>query len=267
VKGEVTCKIGNKDVVFKIAGTVAKDGVLTGTCNEAPLTGWMRDDAQMKAAFGLAEGHDWPEYLGPNGDWSSADGPVTWQWVDRMEDARTAWFGEEFQGGGRAELPRFIGYAMSAEDKKKWILGGQSSPIVGGGRVYFNTYEGSGTTVGTAGVRTYRAPMLLEGDDILHALDAASGRTLWKQVFKGQTRNMNYDKHQAIGNTGCYSDGKVYMMSWIWKLRGLDAATGELKWKKNLPQYEKMKKANIAANYPNWSVADGVLFAIVQGTG
>ncbi len=73
----------------------------------------------------------------------------------------------------------------------------QSSPVVGGGLVYFGC-----------------------GDGNLYALEVASGALKWK-----------FATGDVVHSSPALADGVLYFGSWDTNLYAVDAATGELKWK------------------------------------
>lgn len=99
---------------------------------------------------------------------------------------------------------------------------GYTSPVVADGRVYV-----AGHNKGTGG----------RGTDTVYCLDARTGSVIWKRSFDSLTerrdKTAGYPGPRA---TPALDDGAVYTLSLDGRLFCLDAATGEVRWSKNLPE-------------------------------
>lgn len=120
-----------------------------------------------------------------------------------------------------------------------------SSPVVADGRVYFGSGDGnvyaldaqSGKLVwkfATNGV-VHSSPALADGmiyvgsfDTFLYALDAATGELKWK--FKTGEDPVNHNQ-EGIPSSPCVADGVVYFGCRDFHLYAVDAKTGQEKWK------------------------------------
>ncbi|MDD5350944.1 MAG: PQQ-binding-like beta-propeller repeat protein [Chthoniobacteraceae bacterium] len=118
---------------------------------------------------------------------------------------------------------------------------GWAAPAVADGRLYIVDHEGT--------------------DDIVRALDAASGKELWRFAYPDATTNRN----GFTVNTPLAVDGKVYVYSRKGKIHCLDAASGKKVWSRDLA-------AEHPGAVPPWEfcmspVADGpALLLGVSGT-
>jgi RNA polymerase sigma factor (sigma-70 family) len=182
------------------------------------VSGRVRAGAQLQAANVLSPGKGWPAWNGPNANFTATDTPAL-QLVDDLKDARLVWYSEEVLRHG-------ISWDCPGH-------GGFSSPIVADGKVFFNQYRGSGSVLTTQGADT-QDPHVSADDEVI-CIDAATGRTLWKQVFAGKSINGPLrDKHCLHNNTGCYDKGRVYMLGFTWRVYCLDANTGKFIWESHL---------------------------------
>jgi outer membrane protein assembly factor BamB len=121
----------------------------------------------------------------------------------------------------------------------------QSSPVVGGGAVYFGSGDGHIYALDAANgalrwkVKTgdvvHGSPALVDGtlyvgswDTNLYALDATTGAVKWK--FKTGEDPVNFNQ-TGIQSSPCVADGTVYFGGRDSTLYAVDAKTGAEKWK------------------------------------
>jgi outer membrane protein assembly factor BamB len=84
-------------------------------------------------------------------------------------------------------------------------------------------------------------------DDVVIGIDAATGKTRWKQVFAGAGRNAFSGKRNLYGCTPIAHQGKVCAMGACGALYCLDLATGKVLWQtQNEPGLEAAKKEALA---------------------
>lgn len=207
----------------RVTGTVR--GQWDKTALDAAVTGVIQDEHALRKADPVAPDKDWPAWAGPHGDFSAPPSGRTL--VQKCADARLVWASETLVWGGRGSTP-------------DWQVGGYSSLIVGGGRVYLNQFEGSGevkvTQDGLDGELTKgqlprgQANPCISADDLVHCFDATTGQLLWKQRMIGASANGSGSKHVYLGKNGVYHDGRVYMFGFTWRVYCLDAQTGALLW-------------------------------------
>jgi len=141
-------------------------------------------------------------------------------------DAATGQLKWKFETAGerRFSAPHLHGAQPAAEIMPDPFDSYLSSPIVGGGVVYFGS-----------------------GDSNIYALDAASGALKWK--FK--TGNV-------VHASPALSDGTLYVGSWDSYFYALDAATGNEKWR--FKTGEDPKIHNQVGIQSSAAVADGVVY-------
>ena len=100
----------------------------------------------------------------------------------------------------------------------KWRVAvgeGHSSPLLAGGRVY--------------------QLARLDEQEVVYCLDAASGKVLWKQAYDAPyTMNPAARGHgKGPKSTPVLADGKLYTFGISGILSSFDAATGQLRWRKD----------------------------------
>ena len=242
-----------------------RDGLVTGKAGQAELTGWLRSEEQMAQVNGLAPERNWPSRTGPRADWSGTDTGA--KLVTDFSKSLMVWFSEAEFGGGRE----------TRRCPVRW-LSGSWSPVVGEGRIFFIHQQPAGEVIDDAALKyaqreldklLARPNVLLDpavrrakergarhwarvdGDDVIVCVDGASGKTVWETVLPGRSYNpAPYNKHADQTRTGCYGDGKVFMLGRTFRLYACDARTGKLLWESALPgvheAFEAFKQKRLA---------------------
>ena len=160
--------------------------------------------------------HDWPGYTGPDG---LLAGKSTVPMLEDFGKARLAWVNEQADLG-YAKTTSGGGHCYPKEMKPS----GCGSLIVADGLVllgYFNPHDE------------------LIADDIVVAVDAATGRTRWKQVYAGQGLNRGARKHPIFGTIPVAGDGKIFHLGSGGLVYALDLKTGERLWQADVGKYRK----------------------------
>jgi len=194
------------------------------------------DAAEIRRSDGLASTKAWGSWTGPQADFSANHGRAL---VDSLSDARLVWLSESEVLAGRGGEKEGGGHPY----------GGYSSPIVADGKVYLNQWAPSGDAVAEKSQKT--TDRRINADDVVLCFDAATGQLLWKRVFPGAGLNQaSSNKHVYHNNTGCWHDGRVYMVGFTWRVYCLDGDTGELIWQSHVGdahlELEKAKAEAIA---------------------
>jgi outer membrane protein assembly factor BamB len=145
--------------------------------------------------------------------------------------------------------------------------GGLNNPVLADGRIYLTYYEMSGEVVASnwqdmfakdrrqkavwPDEAFFRKRWLVGADDVIHCFDAATGKTLWRKVFKDQAVNYN---HRGPGlktgphMTPCVAEGRLYATGALMALYCLDAKTGEVIWQNPMPaDCKKLRDDALAA--------------------
>jgi outer membrane protein assembly factor BamB len=227
------------------------------------LTGSWQTEAQLAAANPLA-GKSWPAWVGPTHGGTAAE-PVGVALVDSLAGARLLWRSEEAIGNSMGSINRFMQNLASATGLRS--SGQSAAPVLGEGKVFLHqrvpagtefslksVYYGSSQTtleeVKAAGfdeVPWYAMEKyLLQADEQVIAMDARTGKTLWKTVLPLRAPNIQYHKDRGGDRTPVYAEGKLLGLTYNGGLFGLDAATGKLLWE-NPPSGKAFNPALVAA--------------------
>jgi hypothetical protein len=207
------------------------------------IVGVMSTESDLKKANAIAAGKDWPCWSGPGT--SQMATPCGLKLVDSLDQARLVWRSEEATPNSLGTITR--GMKLCADAFHKRTSGGGSSPIVADGKMFLIYHVPSGdaldadATAVLASIKqshpaiTSIPPEALEklkarADDVVLCLDAATGKTLWKTVFKNAGGNPQNHKTGPSNNTPCFGGGKVFALGVGGILHGLDATTGKSLW-------------------------------------
>ena len=171
-----------------------------------------------------AIGGDYPRWRGPNSD-GAADEPGA-KLIDSWADARLLWKSEQ-----KNPVP-FLWRPTRGWPPKNLGNGGFAAPAIAGGRVYVaywrpaGTIEGRGYKVRDGDPRIAR---LIDADDVIICIDAKTGRTVWKTLFR--KKGINWCQDSYGGHlVPCVADGKVYAIGSIGRAYCVDAKTGRKIW-------------------------------------
>ena len=194
---------------------------------------------------------DWPSYLGQNNSFSETSGVKL---IDDMTQARLVWESEEKRiGFGKAHT----GYWKSPGGANTFgdlPPGGGASPIVAGGLVVMSYFVPSGEAYYKLAEQLlkdsfaeHKHKFLVSADDVVIAMDAATGKTRWKFVGKDKGRNWGGGKRLRDGVTPVAADGRVYAVGSIGRMYAFELATGNLLWETGPNEgLEKAKQQAIA---------------------
>jgi hypothetical protein len=175
---------------------------------------------------------EWPGYLGANNAFSETSGAKL---VDDMTQVKLVWesqekgigFGKAVSSAGRDGYAPGTGLAY----------GGEASPIVAGGLVIqlYITPCGDATwamgeSIMGAKFKEFQNFWKVAADETVIAMDAATGKTRWKQVFRDQGLNFCPGKRGGFAVTPCAAGGKVFAFGTTARLYCLDLATGRPLW-------------------------------------
>jgi outer membrane protein assembly factor BamB len=179
------------------------------------------------------------DYFGPNG--ACADtGDV--KLIDKVKDIRLAWRSEEDGiGFGKAHSSSAAtGYGFGLPPS------GASQPILADGTLVLVYSLPRGPEVAKVieerlkeRLEQYRSFTFIDADDVVIAIDAATGKTRWKTVFKSQGVNRVPGKRGEFAVVPCSADGKVYAFGTTGRLYALELATGKVLWESSIGSVNK----------------------------
>lgn len=214
----------------------------------------------------------WPMFSGPQGNFATPLSKVTL--VDYLAQTRLLWESEEKDIGDAKKISQ-----PPAWNNDQMPPGGVSSLIVADGLVFAAYFKPRGdvfdiaieAAVKKAGKEFHKEQYLVAADDVLLAVDAATGKTKWKVVEADKGMNFPCGKRGGWGVTPAYFQGRVFSIGTTGRLYAYDTATGKKLWEANIgtahQAAEADKKAALAekrlTKLPSWLssliVAEGVL--------
>jgi outer membrane protein assembly factor BamB len=291
---------GTRDFTLTLDATV-EGGAAKGTCSltisgtpgkgapasvSGKLGGTLRSGKET-GSDALPADKAWAGYYGTAGCLRGPDCGA--KLVDDLAKARPVWKSE-------AVVPVAYGSApdMRYPDRGGYVGvgGGASTPVVSGGLVFLYHYRPSPdapfpeqTFAGKdMAARREEAKTLLAreiertwyldlfraaADDVLIAVDAATGRTVWRTAFPMRSANVQTHKMRWLSPVPTVHEGVVYCAGFSGRLYALEAATGKPLWEYP-PQPEAFDKAfarqePCAVQTPCPVIAGGVLVHSVRG--
>ena len=179
---------------------------------------------------------EWPNHMGPLLSFADPGGT---RLVEKLSEVRVAWrseeggigFGKAHPGAMRSGYLKGTGLSPS----------GGASPILAGGLVIQSYYVPSGDVWDRAAEKSLGADFgdckpfaLVTADDVVIAIDAATGKTRWEKVFEGKGINRGAGKRGEWNVTPCVAKGIVYAMGSAGRVYCLELATGRLAWESHV---------------------------------
>lgn len=184
-------------------------------------------------------GQGWPGLAGPAGTFTPAPSPTAL--VDDLGQARKAWE-SAFRDLGRAKGESSFyrgpaGFTAAAMAKNGSHPGSWSAPVIGHGLVFAASWRPVGPTVDVQG-----SAIRLDAEDIVVALDAATGATRWLVAEPGGLLRAG-GKRQGFHGGPVLAGGVVYSLGSTGRIAAYDALTGERRWQSDVhPQRAAMQK-------------------------
>lgn len=236
------------------------------------------------AADRLAATASWNSFWGSTGDMVAGPQP---RLIDDLAKARPVWRSETHvpTGYGNAPDSRYFNRALVSGNG-----GGGSSPVVGDGTVYQHFYAPSpqsppllkgnpfwertysdeadfkqkmaalnATERETGLVLNHFRPL---ADDVVVAIDAATGAERWRTVLPLRSPNLQTHKHRGVSGVPLLSGDTLFVPNLMSRLYAIDAKTGKLKWE--WPAFIPSEKPPVVSPPPNPSpmmVAGHLMFA------
>ncbi len=233
-----------------------ENGTVRGTAtvggHAGTVSGTVTPDAELAKRNAVPDDKGWPMFLGPIGG-GTAMTPTGVELVASPRDIRLMWVPEETDiGQGIGSISRFMD--IKYEDAAGRRTGsGSTSPVAAGGKVFLSYYvptaseppaeatvqrvlESRGKGDGAADALPWYAMEKLypRSNDILLAMDAATGKTLWKTVMTGRGINHQHHKEGPFDMSPACADGRVFAIGMSGYLYAMDAATGKPLWEVRL---------------------------------
>lgn len=225
---------------FKVPTAAATEEKTTGT-----ITGMIVRETVLAKDNALPANVSWDSFLGSAGMGGAAVSTDTiLLGIDR---ARLAWRSEEPIGQGLSPLTRFM-YTFNDAARLR-TSSGSFSPVLGDGKVFcflrvprvgpVGKHHGEQsvdyeTDAKKAGLE--KAPLYVNekgfeiADEVVVAMDATTGKTLWRAVIGIGVPNVQGHKERRSDRTPCYADGKVFVPGRAGYVYALDAKTGAPLW-------------------------------------
>ncbi|MEI7766926.1 MAG: PQQ-binding-like beta-propeller repeat protein [Phycisphaerae bacterium] len=184
--------------------------------------------------------HDWPSYTGPDGTFADLSRVPL---LDDLSRAKLLWVSEhEDLGYGKTSSRGGHVYGSKSH------FSGSCDLIVAGGLVIAGYFTPKGD---------------LEADDVLLAVDAATGKTRWKQVFAGKGYVRPTGKHTQYGPAPTAAGGKVFHLGSGGRIYCVEVSSGKSLWETALGDYVEYYKGRAA----KMSAKDAVLDDDSRGFG
>jgi outer membrane protein assembly factor BamB len=226
----------------------------------------------------------WTSFWGSSGDMAAGPQPKL---IDDLSKARPVWRSESYvpTGYGNAPDSRYFTRALVSGNG-----GGGSSPVIGDGTVYQHFYAPSPQSPPalkgnpywertfrdeadfkaqmsalnanereTALVLNHFRPL---ADDVVVAIDAASGAEKWRTELPVRSPNLQTHKHRGLSGVPLLAGDTLFVPNLMSRLYALDAKTGKLKWE--WPAFtpsEKPPAVSPPSNPSPMTVAGHLIFA------
>ena len=202
--------------------------------------------------------HDWPSYLGPNGNFTESSGAAL---LDDLNDARLVWISQE-KRMGYGKQPEG-GYPKLYPQFGDLPPGGAATPILADGLLLHAHFIPSGDVwakdiAALLGEKEFvKQRWLVAADDAMIAVDGRTGRTVWKQIFPGKGLNVPNIKYGGYGLTPAADGGRVFMVGTTGRVYALEVASGKLLWETTVgPRHEALEKLK-AECLAEWRLSEG----------
>ena len=222
----------------------------------------------------------WPQLRGPYGNYNVAQ--IEAEIVSDLSKAKFIWESET-RDFGRAKHTTGAFKGRTPEDKVQKVLdilgpepkataGSWASPIIAEGKLFASTFKPAGKLYD---VKTYEfskdpnkltAKAHLEADDIVIAMDALTGKTVWQASEPGGFV-WGVGKRMGFQVTPVYHDGKVFSMGTTGRIFAYNSKDGTKIWQteaeeKMLAEKKKhLADPNILQASRNYGWVQALVFA------
>lgn len=233
-------------------GIIDQGGALSGSLTIAgtsyTVSGTVLRGAQAAKLGAFDPEASWPQVGGPHGDYSASIQTKTPVITTDFASWRLQWISQDV-------MP------ASASGARMLVMpsGGSAGPILHRGRIYQYYYLPAGPIIdeGLAKERDPVAPPWNRtlADDVMVAIDPATGATLWRTVVPLAGATYAPHKPEMQGHTMVGDGERVYAIGSAGMVYGLDAATGKILWQAPSPLDARVTEA-VAAMAKSGTRAD-----------
>jgi outer membrane protein assembly factor BamB len=179
----------------------------------------------------------WPQMQGPYGNFRPAQTGVPL--VDDLSQAKLVWESET-RDIGRAKHTTGSFKGKTPQDRVQKVLdilgpnpkvtpGGWAAPIIAEGKLFITTFKPSGKLYNVQTIDGPTARAHLEANDVLVALDARTGNTLWQAAEPGGFV-WGVGKRNGFQVAPVHHDSIVYSMGTTGRIFAYAAASGKKLW-------------------------------------
>lgn len=236
---QVDLKGDGRPVAVEFAIGRTGDGQLSGSVTIAgrklSVAGRFRPEAEAARLLAVPTTASWPMTGGVNGDFTTSaqqEPPA----LAESAGYRLAWVSQDIMTSSSA------GARMITAPN-----GGSAGPILHRGRIHQYYYVPAGPLV-DEGLAKERNPLpppwnRTLADDVMVALDAATGRTLWRTVAPLAGATYAPHKPEMQGHTMVADGDRVFAVGSGGMVYGLEAATGKILWRTPSPADRALHEA------------------------
>ena len=179
----------------------------------------------------------WPQMQGPHGNFRPAQTGVAL--VDDLSEAKLVWESET-RDIGRAKHTTGSFKGKTPQERAQRVLdilgpnpkatpGGWAAPIIAEGKLFVTTFKPAGKLYDVKTIDGPTAKAHLEANDLLIALDAQTGKTLWQAAEPGGFV-WGVGKRNGFQVAPVHHDGVVYSMGTTGRVFAYAAASGKKLW-------------------------------------
>lgn len=189
----------------------------------------------------------WPAANGPHSNFAPLESDV--KLLGDLADAKLVWASEDDDlGFGKGSVSGFFKHLA----KQHGHPGSCSGPILANGKLVVATFRPAGEVwaenqpsldkflandkkpLTPDEIAKLQRNLRIDGDDLLVAIDATTGKTAWKAVEAGQGLNRYMGKRQGYCVSPVYHDGTVFSLGTTGRLYAYVANTGKKRWETNI---------------------------------
>lgn len=230
------------------------------------ISGEMVAEASLAAANAVPADAVWDNYLGPNENFS-ASAAYQPELIEDLNQARIVWVSDVIgpvESTGRESQPRY----------NQPRPAGGATPVLAEGRIIQYHYRPAGDAFFQDGFNNFLSDrqanwpglgvtreelarnFLLQADDLVTCLDAATGRLIWEVRFPLSAINLPWHKNGVNNLTPAYADGVVFVLGNRGFLRAIKVETGEVLWETTVVGYRKGTEPHVLRGLAAWETHD-----------